>query len=333
MKIVAFEVQLREVSSYEPLRAEHEVVLLEEPLRAENAKRFQDAEIVCPFVYSDLSAGVLQDMPQIRMIATRSTGYDHINLRYCKERGIVVSNVPTYGEATVAEHVFALLLTISHKLREAVERARNGEFSPIGLEGFDLAGKTLGVVGVGSIGRHVVRIARGFEMNVIAFDLKPDSRLAAELGFDYLSFDAVLKQADILTLHVPATPGTNNMISAAEFAQMKNGVVLINTAHGSLVEPRALIQALHSRKVSAAGLDVMPDEPMIREEAELICSLFCERHDLRNLLADHMLLRMPNVVVTPHSAFNTVEALGRILQTTIANIEAFAAGTAQNIVE
>jgi D-lactate dehydrogenase len=333
MKIVAFEVQHREVSSFERLRAEHEVVLVEEPLRAENAKRFQDAEIVCPFVYSDLGAGVLQDMPQIRMIATRSTGYDHINLRYCKERGIVVSNVPTYGEATVAEHVFALLLTISHKLREAVERARNGEFSPIGLEGFDLAGKTLGVVGVGSIGRHVVRIARGFEMNVIAFDLKPDSRLAAELGFDYLSFDAVLKQADILTLHVPATPGTNNMISAAEFAQMKDGVVLINTARGSLVEPRALIQALHSRKVSAAGLDVMPDEPMIREEAELICSLFCERHDLRNLVADHILLRMPNVVVTPHSAFNTVEALGRILQTTIANIEAFAAGTAQNIVE
>lgn len=122
-----------------------------------------------------------------------------------------------------------------------MERARNGEFSPIGLEGFDLAGKTLGVVGVGSIGRHVVRIARGFEMNVIAFDLKPDSRLAGELGFDYLSFDAVLKQADILTLHVPATPGTNNMISAAEFAQMKDGVVLINTARGSLVEPRALI--------------------------------------------------------------------------------------------
>lgn len=333
MKIVAFEVQQREVSSFEPLRAEHEVVLLEEPLRAENAKRFQDAEIVCPFVYSDLSAGVLQDMPQIRMIATRSTGYDHINLRYCKERGIVVSNVPTYGEATVAEHVFALLLTISHKLREAIERARNGEFSPIGLEGFDLAGKTLGVVGVGSIGRHVVRIARGFEMNVIAFDLKPDSRLAAELGFDYLSFDAVLKQADILTLHVPATPGTNNMISATEFAKMKDGVVLINTARGSLVEPRALIQALHNRKVSAAGLDVMPDEPMIREEAELICSFFCERHDLRNLVADHILLRMPNVVVTPHSAFNTVEALGRILQTTIANIEAFAAGTTQNIVE
>jgi D-lactate dehydrogenase len=244
----------------------------------------------------------------------------------------VVSNVPSYGEATVAEHVFALLLTISHKLREALDRSHNGEFSPLGLEGFDLAGKTLGVIGVGSIGRHVVRIARGFEMNVVVFDLKPDSRLAAELGFHYLPFDVVLGEADILTLHVPATPATKNMISAAQFAKMKDGVVLINTARGSLIEPRALIQALRSRKVSAAGLDVMPDEPMIREEAELICSFFCERHDLRNLVADHILLRMPNVVITPHSAFNTVEAMGRILKTTVANIEAFAAGTPQNVV-
>ncbi|GLI95822.1 hydroxyacid dehydrogenase [Methylocystis echinoides] len=332
MKIVAFEIQPREVSSFERLRAEHEVVLLDEPLRAANSKQFRDAEVICPFLYSELSAHVLQDMPQIKMIATRSTGYDHINLKYCKEKGIVVSNVPSYGEATVAEHVFALLLTISHNLREAIDRARNGEFSPIGLEGFDLAGKTLGVIGVGSIGRHVVRIARGFEMNVIAFDLKPDARLAAELGFRYMPLNAVFEQADILTLHVPAMPVTNNMISTGEFARMKDGVVLINTARGSLIEPRALIQALHSRKVAAAGLDVMPDEPMIREEAELICSFFCERHDLRNLVADHILLRMSNVVITPHSAFNTVEAMGRILKTTIANIEAFAAGTAQNVV-
>ena len=129
-----------------------------------------------------------------------------------------------------------------------------------------------------------------------------------------------------------ATAETNNLLSDAQFARMKNGVVLINTARGSLVDPRALIEALRQGKVAAAGLDVLPDEPMIREEAQLICSVFCGQHDLRKLVADHILLRMPNVVVTPHSAFNTREAVGRIIETTIANIMAFADGEPQNVV-
>jgi D-lactate dehydrogenase len=244
----------------------------------------------------------------------------------------LVCNVPTYGENTVAEHVFALLLAISHRLREAVDRARNGEFSPVGLEGFDLAGKTLGILGVGNIGRHVVRIARGFDMRVIAFDVSPDPELSEGLGFSYLSFDDVLHQADILTLHVPATPETSNMLSDSEFSCMKNGVVLINTARGSLIDPRALIRALRDGKVAAAGLDVMPDEPMIREEAELICSSYCGRHDVRNLIADHVLLKMPYVMITPHSAFNTREAVGRISNTTVKNIEAFLRGKPENLV-
>jgi len=232
----------------------------------------------------------------------------------------------------VAEHVFALLLTISHRMREAIDRARTGQFSPLGLQGFDLAGKTLGVVGTGSIGRNVIRIARGFEMTVIASDIKPDEALARNLGFRYLPFEDVLGSADVLTLHVPATPKTHNLISDRELARMKDGVVLINTARGSLVDARALIEGLRRGKVAAAGLDVLPAEPMIREEAELICSVFCNQRDLRNLLADHVLLKMTNVVVTPHSAFNTREAVGRILDTTVKNIEAYRAGQPQNVV-
>lgn len=331
-KIVAFEVQPHEAGDLKSLERENELILMSEPLRPENVDRFVDAEIICPFVYSQLDAGVLGKLPKLRLVATRSTGYDHIDVQYCRAHGILVCNVPTYGENTVAEHVFALLLAISHRLREAVDRARNGEFSPVGLEGFDLAGKTLGILGVGNIGRHVVRIARGFDMRVIAFDVSPDPRLAEDMGFSYLSFEDVLNRADILTLHVPATPKTNNMLSDSEFSRMKKGVVLINTARGSLIDPRALIRALRDGRVAAAGLDVMPDEPMIREEAELICSFYCGRHDLRNLIADHVLLRMPNVIVTPHSAFNTKEAISRISKTTVKNIEAFLERKPQNLV-
>jgi D-lactate dehydrogenase len=331
MKIALFEVQPHEAGVLKSLERENEVVLVSEQLRVENVEQFRGAEIVSPFVYSALDARVLQKLPKVRLVATRSTGYDHIDIQYCREHGILVCNVPTYGENTVAEHVFALLLAISHRLREAVDRARDGEFSPVGLEGFDLAGKTLGVLGVGNIGRHVVRIARGFDMRVIAFDVSPDPRISEEIGFSYLSLDDVLNQADILTLHVPATPETNNMLSDSEFSRMKKGVVLINTARGSLIDPRALIRALRDGKVAAAGLDVMADEPMIREEAELICSFYCGRHDLRNLIADHVLLRMPNVIITPHSAFNTREAVSRISKTTVKNIEAFLEGKPQNL--
>lgn len=332
MKIVVFEIEPHEGPAFKKLEAKNEIILVEEPLRAADAARFSDAEIVSTFIYSELGRKTLERLPALKLIATRSTGFDHIDAAYCVERGITVSNVPSYGENTVAEHVFALLLTISHRMREAVERARNGEFSPLGLEGFDLKGKIMGVVGTGSIGRRVIQIARGFEMKVIACDLRPDDALARKLGFKFASFDDVLGAADVLTLHVPAGPATNNLLSDAEFGRMKDGVVLINTARGGLIDARALIEALNRGRVAAAGLDVLPDEPMIREEAELICSVFCNQHDLRNLVADHVLLRMPNVVVTPHSAFNTREAVGRIVDTTIENIKAFVDGRPRNVV-
>jgi D-lactate dehydrogenase len=332
MKVAVFEIEPREAPAFARLKTSNEIVLEEVPLRPANADNFADAEVISTFLYSELDRRVLERLRAVKMIATRSTGYDHVDLDYCGERGIIVSNVPAYGENTVAEHVFALLLTISHRMREAIERARSGPFSPLGLQGFDLAGKTLGVVGTGSIGRNVIRIAKGFEMAVIACDVNPDETLTRTLGFRYASLEDVLSAADILTLHVPATPSTHHLVGDREFARMKEGIVLINTARGGLVDPRALIEALRRGKVAAAGLDVLPDEPMIREEAELICSIFCKQPDLRNVVADHVLLRMANVVVTPHSAFNTKEAVGRIVSTTVDNIAAYIAGCPQNVV-
>lgn len=332
MKIVAFEVESHEAPAFEALAAQHEIALVHGPLEAAEAKRYEDADIVSTFIYSKLDRDTLERLRALRLIATRSTGFDHIDAAYCRERGITISNVPSYGENTVAEHVFALLLTISHRMLQAVARAKEGEFSPVGLTGFDLAGKTIGVVGTGAIGRHVIRIAQGFEMNVLACDIRPDAALAEKLGFRYVSFDDLLRAADIVSLHVPATPQTANLVSTEQFLEMKDGVVLINTARGSVVDTRALIDALRRGKVAAAGLDVLPDEPLIREEAELVCSEYGDHRNLRNLVADYVLLRMPNVVVTPHSAFNTREALGRIVETTIDNIRAFVAGRAQNTV-
>ncbi|MDI1286660.1 MAG: hydroxyacid dehydrogenase [Reyranella sp.] len=332
MKIVVFEAEGREAAVFSRIRLPNEVKLVTDPLRNDNASLHANAEVISTFIYSKLGRDELVQLPRLKMIATRSTGYDHIDVAYCRERSITICNVPTYGENTVAEHVFALLLAISHRLPEAIQRARTGPFSPDGLQGFDLAGKTLGVIGTGSIGRHVIHIAKGFAMDVVAFDVKPDVQMAATLGFRYLAFDRLLEIADVISLHVPATKESKNILSTRAFGLMKMGVVIINTARGSLVDSRALIQALRSERVAAAGLDVLPDEPLIREEAELICSSYLNQHDLKSLVADHVLLHMPNVIVTPHSAFNTQEAVQRIVETTVENIEAFLEGQLQNVV-
>jgi D-lactate dehydrogenase len=324
MKIVIFNVEPWEQKTFERLSGEHEVEYVDYPLSANNASQYEDAEIICTFIYSDLHRNVLKQLPKLRLIATRSTGFDHIDSDYCQEHNILVCNVPTYGENTVAEHVFGLLLAISHKLIEATERTRKGDFSLQGLRGFDLRGKTLGVIGTGNIGTCVIEIAKGFRMEVIAFDVKPKEELATKLGFRYASMPEVLAGADVITLHVPANPQTENLISSEEFKQMKDGVVLINTARGSIVDTHALLRAIAEGKVVAAGLDVLPEEPLMREEAELLRSVYSRQHNLDTLLADHVLLRLRNVIITPHNAFNTQEAVQRIAETTVDNILAFA---------
>lgn len=332
MKIVIFEAEPRDSEIFARITPPHTVTLVKEPLCPENAASYADAEIVSPFIYSKLDQSVLARLTAVKFVTTRSTGYDHIDVRYCREHGIAVSNVPSYGENTVAEHVFALLLAVTHRLPESVERARSGHFSPEGLEGVDLAGKTFGVIGTGNIGRHVVRIARGFAMNVVAYDVRPNLELAIAMGFRYADLDELLAMSDVISLHVPASPETNNLLSASEFARMKDGVIVINTARGNVIDTQALIMGLRSGKIGGAGLDVLPDEPLIREEAELISSIYEGRHDLRNLVAEHILLHMPNVIITPHSAFNTREAIQRIAVTTVENIQAFLRGDLQNAV-
>lgn len=332
MKITVFELEQWERGAFETLAKGNDLNLLDRPLNAKTAADHAEAEAVSTFIYSRLDRAVLEQLPRLKLIATRSTGVDHIDLDYCEQHDVAVCNVPTYGDNTVAEHVFALLLTLSHKMDQAIDRTRKGDFSPRGLQGFDLEGKTFGVVGTGNIGRHVIRIAKGFGMEVVAYDVKPNSEAAAQLGFAYVDFDELLSRADVISLHVPATPQTRHLLSDEQFDRMKPCAVIINTSRGNVIDSQALIRGLAEGKVCGAGLDVLPEEPVIREEAELLRSVYERKHNLDALLADHVLIRLRNVVVTPHSAFNTREAVSRILETTVDNIESYIQGEGRNIV-
>jgi D-lactate dehydrogenase len=291
------------------------------------------AEVVSVFINSALTAAVLERLPKLKLIATRSTGYDHIDLAACRERGITVCNVPTYGARTVAEFTFALMLAVVKKVRQAVERVRDrGSFELDGLRGFDLRGKTLGVVGTGHIGREVIKIARGFEMQVLANDAYPNADVAAQLGFRYVSLDELLASSEIVTLHVPSLPATHHLLKRENLKKTKRGAVLINTARGAVVDTAALIEALDSGQLGGAGLDVLEEEGAVREERELVLHGHPEERHLRAILRNHLLIRMENVIVTPHNAFNTTEALEDILRVTAENIQAYRRGTPVNVV-
>jgi len=284
----------------------------------------KDVEILVVFVHDALTAKMMQRFPKLQFLATMSTGYDHIDLQECRKRGIKVSNVPVYGENTVAEFTFALMLGLSRKLMACVERTRQGSFELQGLRGFDLRGKTLGIVGCGNIGQHVARIAQGFEMNIVVFDVHEEVKLAQKLGFHYVDLDTLLKESDIVTLHIPYNQHTHHLIDNAKLKLMKKSAYLINTSRGAVVDTSALVQALNSNRLAGAGIDVLEEENYMCEEVTLLTK--SKECNLKTIVENHILREMPKVLLTPHNAFNTQEALMRILQTTIDNIKAFKKG-------
>ena len=288
--------------------------------------------VLSPFIHSRLDASALNGLPSLKLIATRSTGYDHIDVDHCRAHGITVCNVPVYGDNTVAEHTFALILALSRKVIQAHTRVRRGDFSLEGLQGFDLRDRTLGVVGTGHIGVHVIRIARGFMMKVIALDARPDKRLADALDFSYVeSLDELLRASDIVTLHVPLIPATRHLINRENIFWMKKGAVLINTARGGVVETGAVLEAIDTGHLSGVGLDVFEGETLITEEKQILSDQY-DAEELRSILKNLMLFRHENIIVTPHVAFNSAEAMERILVTTLQNIAAFEAGKPINVV-
>jgi len=289
------------------------------------AEELRGLHALSVFIYSHVTRELLDALPELKFIATRSTGFDHIDVEACRSRGIAVSNVPSYGENTVAEHTIALLLMLSRKVHQSVLQVRSGHVDLAELTGFDLQGKTIGVIGAGHIGLHVIRIARGFGMRVLAFDTRRDPFLADLLGFEYATMDRLLAESDIVTLHSPLTEKTHHLLGREQFARMKPGATIVNTARGGLIDTDALVEALESGKVGGAGLDVLEGEELIKEEKQLLQQpLDVER--LRMAVRNRVLLARDDVVFTPHNAFNSREALVRILEVTLANLEAFRAG-------
>ncbi len=291
-----------------------------------------DAEVIAVFIESPVTKEMMARFPQLKLIVAMSVGYDHIDLKAAKQRKIAVVNVPTYGENTVAEHTFALILGLTRKLFDSVKRVKEGIYDFHGLRGVDIKDKTLGVVGTGHIGSHVIRIATGFEMNVLAYDVKPDQELAKKLNFTYTSLNQLLKKSDIVTLHTPLFKNTYHLINKKNIKFMKQGSLLINTARGGLIEPEALLQALKTGPLAGAGLDVLEDEGLLQNFEEVM-SCADNNCKLKTSLINNLIIDHPNTIITPHNAFNSVEALQRIVDVTVENIKSFFSGVISNQVK
>jgi D-lactate dehydrogenase len=296
----------------------HELVFLEPRLDASTVATAAGAQAVCAFVNDQLDAAVLQQLHAlgVRLVVLRSAGFNHVDLQAAARLGLAVGRVPEYSPHAVAEHTVALVLTLNRKIHRAHARVREGNFALEGLLGFDLHGRTVGVVGTGKIGRCFCRIMRGFGCEVLAFDPQPHADAVA-MGVRYVALPDLLAASDVVSLHCPLTPATRHLIDAAALAQMKPGAMLINTSRGAVVDTPALITALKSGQLGSLGLDVY------EEEADLF---FRDLSD--TAIADDVfarLLTFPNVIVTGHQAFFTEDALRAIAETTIANVDAFIA--------
>ena len=294
----------------------HELRYLDCRLTVATAALAKGASAVCLFASDQANATTIMAFAHmgIRLIALRAAGFNNVDLAAAREHGIAVARVPAYSPHAVAEHTFALVLSLVRKVHRAYNRVREGNFSLDGLMGFDLAGKTIGIIGLGNIGSVVARIAAGFGCKVLAYD--PVRRPECEcIGVEYVGFEELLKRSDIVTLHCPLNDGTRHLIDTAAIERMKPGALLINTSRGAVVDTHAVIDALKRQHLGGVAIDVYEEED----------ALFFEDRSDEAIMDDQFarLLTFPNVLITGHQGFFTAEALTNIAATTIANIDAF----------
>lgn len=322
MRIAVFDTHRYDREALEAANAGfgHELTFFEARLRVETAALASGFPAVCPFVNDHLDEPTLQALHAggTRLIALRSAGFNNVDLHAAAALHMPVVRVPEYSPYAVAEHAFAMLLALNRRIPRAAARVREMNFSLDGLVGWDLHGKTLGLLGTGKIGHVTARIAAGFGMRLLAHDLRPDEAMAAELGLAYVDVDTLYRESDVLSLHVPLTPQTHHILDTEAFDRMKRGVVIVNTGRGALIDTRALIDALKKGAVGGACLDVYEEEEGI---------FFRDLSD--RVLLDDVLARLmtfPNVLITSHQAFLTREALANIAETTLGNVTAFERG-------
>lgn len=322
MEIAFFDTRSYDRQAFERANAgnRHTLRFLETRLTSATAPLAAGTPVVCPFVNDRVDAETLRVLHAggTRLVALRSAGYNHVDLAAAAALDMPVVRVPEYSPYAVAEHAMALVLALNRRIHRAYNRVREANFSLEGLVGFDLHGKTFGIVGTGKIGRALASIAHGFGCRVVATDAYPDESLTRDLGLVYMDVSRLYAEADVISLHVPLTPETHHLIDAAAIARMKPGVMLINTSRGALVDTPALIDALKSRAVGSAGLDVYEEEgPLFFRDLSMLP------------LQDDVLARLltfPNVVITSHQGFLTNEALANIADTTLASVDAFERG-------
>jgi len=333
MHIAFFNTSREEKEVIKTALAEHKLLFFDDKKIEEVLSDIKNVEILSVFVDTTLHENVIGELHQLKMIAARSTGYDHIAIKTAQERGIIVSNVPIYGARTVAEFTFALILALSRKAFAAYDRLREtGETDVKDFEGFDISGKTIGIIGTGNIGKNVARIAQGFDMQIIACDIHPDEAFAKETRTTYREMNQLVEQADIISLHVPYTAKTHHLINEELLKKCKRGSYIINTSRGDVIDTQKLVSFLHDGHIGGAALDVVEGERDLKDELSLLLSGENDIEKFRDIIVAHELIDMPNVIVTPHIAFNTVEAKKEIMATTIANIQAFNRGVHKNVV-
>jgi len=333
MKIGVFGIKGWEEEALKQAFPEDEILISKDNIDDDCMPEQKDFEIICIFVDSKITRNVLDQFPNLKMVVTRSTGFDHIDLAAAKEKGVLASYVPGYGDNTVAEFAFGLLLSLARKIYDSIDRIKEtGNFDFHDLRGFDVKGKTIGIIGTGRIGREMIRISKGFSLNIVAYDPFPNYDFQKEIGFEYAGLEDLLRKSDFVSLHCPYNEHTHHIINKDNIGMMKKGAMLINTARGALVETEALVNALENGQLGGAGLDVLEEEGEIKDELHFLISGHPKAEDMKVMLLDHALMRMPNVLVTPHNAFNSQEALHRILDTSIENIKKFKEGNPQNLV-
>lgn len=329
MKIALFDAHDELISFFRKGLPYSEFVTFPNPIQSYDVAVYRDAEVVSVEVSSHVSADMLTQLPRLKHIATRSTGFDHIDLVQAEAQGIIVTNVPDYGSHTVAEFGWALLLELLRRPALADQALREGDYDGFDftrLRGIDVYNKTIGVVGTGKIGRVFAEIARGFGATVLLSDVHPDPKFAKQIGANYVDFDELLRQSDIVSLHVPLLPATRHMINTEALAKFKLGAYLINVSRGAIIDTNALLAALDDGRLGGVALDVLEQESTfvaLRNHTDIVP----KDSEIYQKLINH-----PQVMVTPHVAFYTIEAERRIWQTTIENIQAIASGTIQNTV-
>jgi glyoxylate reductase len=310
MRIVVADHVHLEQEHIRKLQSLGELEIFKEPPKTtdELKERIKTADVVI-VGWSDLTKEVMDSTERLRMVSIWATTCHYADLEAAKKRGIVVTHVPAYSTESVAEHAFTLLLATVRKLRLADEHVRKGSFDWRPFGGRELAGKTLGVIGTGAIGCRVAEIAKAFKMQVVGYDKYPNPKRAEEIGIKYVDLSTLLKESDFITLHVTLTSETERLIGKKEIAAMKNGVVIVNTSQGKVIDEKALVDALRSGKLSAAGLDVFAEEPPAK---------------------DNPLFKLNNVVLSPHIGFHTFEAAKRCTDICIDNVAKFLKGQVQN---